>query len=359
MALKTQRGQVNLQNNVQIPVVDFKTCGITENKAHKEYFNTHFVVIGKYVADGNDGMTFQVGPVTTDEGRNQIFKYSWCVIDDEKPAKKGETPLAWKNAMWSDSLLRIADGDGYDDPGFALGLTLKQDDQKFTPGLHGAPQGKYKMIDPFKSTVRIPVIWKVSLTDENVVDTKTGELVWLELSFYQYQTLLDAIALYDKQMTAVLKKAKSSPNVDRMFVVNYVKDPKAEMRERNAMELVDAIDPSNWTAQFVDVAVTEYPKMLEYMEKRYTFYKPIVDSLVAGKITSEEANAQVHAAIAEKLMVAWGEIDEAHGLTTESINQLFLTLIPQYSVAMTPTAIPEAAVKSKVVVDLGGDDNPF
>jgi len=81
--------------------------------------------------------------------------------------------------------------------------------------------------------------------------------------------------------------------------------------------------------------------------------------LVAGKITAEEANAQVHAAIAEKLMVAWGEIDEAHGLSVESINQLFETLISQYSVAMTQTAIPEAAVKSKVVVDLSDESNPF
>ena len=115
MALKTARGQVKLQNNVQIPVVDFKSCGMNDTgKAFKDFFNTHFVVIGKYVSDGADGMTFQVGDVTTAEGRNQIFKYSWSQPDEDKPAKKGEMPLAWKNAMWSDSLLRKADGDGYD-----------------------------------------------------------------------------------------------------------------------------------------------------------------------------------------------------------------------------------------------------
>lgn len=359
MALKTTRGQVNVQNQVQIPIVNFKTCGLTEGKAYKEYFNTHFVVLGKYVSDGNGGMTFQVGTATTDEGRNQIYKYSWCQPDEDKPAKKGEMPLAWRNVMWSDSLLRTADGDAFDDPGYALGLHLKQDDQKNAPGLHGAPTGKYTMIDSFASTVRIPVIWKVTVDDGGNIDEKTGELAWLDLSFYQYQTLLESIAVYDKQMTTVLKKAKATPNVDRLFVVKYVKDPKAEMRERNSVELADAIDPSKWTAQFIDVAVTEYPKMLDYIEKRYTFYQPIVDRLVSGELTAEEATQQVHAAIVEKLMVGWGEIDEDHSLSPESLSQLFETLVPQYSVNATATPIPASAIKSSVTIDLAGDDTPF
>lgn len=359
MALKTAKGQVNQTNNVQVPIVNFKTCGLTEGKAYKDFFETHFVVIGQYVSDGNGGMTFQVGTATTDQGKNQIFKYSWCQPDDEKQAKKGEMPLSWHNVMWSDTLLRISDGDAFDDPGYALGLHLKQDDQKNAPGLHGAPNGKYTMIDSFASTVRIPVIWKVTVDDSGNIDEKTGELAWLDLSFYQYQTLLESIAVYDKQMTTVLKKAKATPNVDRMFVVKYVKDPKAEMRERNSVELADAIDPSRWTAQFVDVAATEYPKMLDYIEKRYTFYQPIVDRLIAGTITDIEAAEQVHAAIAEKLMICWGEIDSEHGLTTESLNQLFATLVPQYSVNATATPIPASAVKSSVTIDLGNDTEPF
>lgn len=360
MALKTARGQVKLQNNIQIPVIDFKSLGMNDTgKAFKDYFSTHFVVIGKYVPLNDENMTFQVGTAKTEQGRNQIFKYSWCEIDEDKPVKKGEIPLAWKNVSWSDCLLRKAENDEFDDPGFALGLTLKQDEQKNAPGLKGAPQGKYAMFDSFISTVRIPVIWKVFLTDDGEIDTKTGELVWLELSFYQYQTLMEAIELYDKQTSKTLAKKGIKLNPDRMFVVKYTKDPKAEMRERNALELTDAIDPSTWTQQFVDVAEVEYPKMLDYMEKRYTFYQPIVDRYVAGQIEAVEANAMVHAAIVQKLLVAWGEIDEDSGMSAGEINEYFISKIPDYSVAMTATAIPASAIKSKTVVNIADDDTPF
>jgi len=378
MALKLERGQVTIVNQVQVPIVSFKTCGLTEGKAFRDFFETHFIVIGKYVSDGNGGMMFQVGDVTTEEARNQIFKYAWCTPDTEKQAKKGEIPVTWHSELWSDSLMRKADGDQYDDPGFALGLHLKQEEQKMMPGLHGAPNRTHPIIDSFSSTVRLPVIWKTSLDEDGEVTAQTGELVWLELSFYHYQTLLSSIALYDKQMASVLKKSKppQSPKEDRMFVVKFTKNPKLPPAERNAMTLISTVDSTTeykiilpngeekvyslakWFQPFVDTAVVEYPKMLAYIEKRFTFFKPIVDLVVAGELSEAEAVQLVHAAIAEKLLTGWGEIDSDHGLSAESISQLFETLIPQYSASIAASPIPTAAVKRSVTVDLG-EDLPF
>lgn len=358
MALKTQRGQVVVRNQVQIPVVDWKTLGKTENnKAFKSFFTTHFVPLGNLVMQDEEAY-FELGGVNTDQAKTQIFKYSWSQPDEEKPAKKGEMPLSWRSEMWSDTNLRIADGDAYDDPGVALGLTLKQDARKNAPGLHGAPQGKYPMFDPYVQTVRMPVIWNVTVDDDGNIDENTGELVWLELSFNQYANVMTSIAKYAKQQILQDKRRKEPTPADRLFVVKYTKDPKKEMREINSVEVFTYIDPNAWTSKFSDIAVVEYPKMLDYLEKRYTYYKPVIDSLVTGELTPEQAASKAHAMVAERLLVAWGEIDENSGLSEESINQLFVSLIPQYSASME-VAIPSAAIKSTVTIDLADGDVPF
>jgi len=355
MALKTHAGQIVQNKQVNIPVINFKSLGLTEKgKAYKQFFQTAFVPLGRFVP-GEDGSHFDVAGLNTVAARFQIFKYSWSQPNPEKPYVNGVPQLMWRSEMWADSNLRIADGDIFDDPGVALGLTLKQDAQKKQPGLHGAPDGIYTMIEPYTQTVRIPVIWNVKVLDSGDIDTKSGELVWLELSFYHYESLMSAINVYDKQITQVLRKQRVTPNPDRLFVVQYTKDPKADMKERNSLTLLDTIDPNDWTKTFSSVSDVEYVKMIDHIAKRYNFYQSAIDELLAGKIDAATASSRVHAAIAEKLLVGWGEIDAESGMSVDEINELFISLIPQYSVDMQNTQIPESAIKEKKVIDLGSD----
>lgn len=356
MALKTKAGQVVNRQNVNIPVINFKSLGLNETgKAYKDYFETHFIPLGQLVTQDEQVM-FSINGRTTDSARLQVFKYSWCQPDNEKPAKKGEMPVSWKSVMWADTNLRKDDGDKYDDPGVALGLNLKQDAQKQAPGLHGAPEGKYPMIEPYTQTVRIPVIWKITVDDDGNIDEKSGELVWLELSFSQYNSLLETVKKFDRTQSLQAKRRKQAIDENRMMLVKYVKDPKAKIAERNTVEVVLPFEPDEWSNKFSEIAEDQYPKMLEALEKRYTMYQNIIDSLNAGELSVEEATELAHASVAEKLLVAWGEIDADSGLSPESINQLFETLIPQYSVSME-TSIPRSAIKRSVTVDLSEPAN--
>jgi hypothetical protein len=357
MPLKTQAGQVLVKNQVQIPIIDWVRLGLVEKGSYKSYFTTNFIPLGELVLEDETGR-FVIGGTDTDKAKSQLFKYTFVTPDPDKPAKKNEFPVKWHNESWADTMLRKSEGDAYDDPGFALGLHLKQEDRKMTPGFDGAPDRTFPIIDAYKQFVRIPVIWNVTVDDEGEIDEKTGELAWLELSFSQYNLVMTTVAKYAKQQMLQDKRRKEQTPANRLFVIKYTKDPKKDNRERNSVEMVTFFNPNPWTETFIKVASIEYPKTLEYMEKKYNYFKPVVDALLEGTITAEEATERAHAMVAERLLISWGEIDENSGLSAESINQLFLSLVPQYSAAMT-AAIPEAAIKSKVVVDVSDEDVPF
>lgn len=357
MPLKTQAGQVLVKNQVQIPIVDWSKLGLVEKGSYKSFFTTNFIPLGELVLEDETGR-FVIGGTDTDKAKSQLFKYTFVTPDAEKPAKKGEFPIKWHNESWADTMLRKSEGDAYDDPGISLGLHIKQEERKMTPGLHGAPDRTFPIIDAYKQFVRIPVIWNVTVDDEGEIDEKTGELAWMELSFSQYNLVMTTVAKYAKQQMLQDKRRKEPTPANRLFVIKYTKDPKKDNRERNSVEMVTFFNPNPWSETFSKVAAIEYPKTLDYMEKKYNYFKPVVDELLEGNITAEEATERAHAMIAERLLIAWGEIDENSGLSVESINQLFMSLVPQYSAAMT-AAIPEAAIKSKVVVDVSDEDVPF
>lgn len=356
MALKTQRGQIAQKNFKQIPVIDWKSLGLTERGAYKQYFTTAFIPLGIYDVDGR---TFNLDGTNIADSGITIFKYSWCEPDTEAtPKKKGEMPLAWKSVMWADSLMRLKDGDTYDDPGVSLGLTLKQDEQKKAPGLHGASEGAYTMFDPVMSTYRMPVIWNVKVDDEGNVDTNSGDLVWLELSPHQFNMVLDILALYDKQNTATLRKHNITPAENRLFLIKYVKDPKQAMADRNAITVLETMEPNEWSQGFMTDAVDNYANMIESVEKRFVIYQDVINGLNSGQYDAETAASLVHAQISKKLLVEWGEIDEGMNISVDDVNELFLSLVPKYTVALSVTN-SDMAVQSTTSVDLSGEDAPF
>ena len=368
MPLKAKRGEIKTNDFVSTPVIDWKSLGMTEKgKALKTFTKVNFVPIGEWNADLNEfsieGMKF------TDSGVS-IFKYSWSTPDENATPQKGKPlPVQWHYVTWADSGLRIEDGDVYDDPGIMLGLHLKQDERKKAPGLRGAPEGAYVMIEPFTTDIYFPIIWKVALDDDAEIVSDSGEYALMKVSPYQMNTFIQTIALFDKQNTVAMKKAAKKsgaefePNEQRLFVVEFVKDPSKSMAEVNSVNVQFTIDPDEWTQKFYDIASKEFPKFVEREEKRLKFWKPIVDSLENGDIEEEDAINQVVASIVEKLMIGWGEIDENSGMSPVEINELFVELVPKYSAALTVTN-SDVAVKGKQTVNLSDDnvvdeDAPF
>lgn len=344
---------------IVIPTIDLRTLGGKDTV--KTYFKSNFIVLGKVVRD--EPIELELGGMNFEDSISQVFRYTWC-----QPNDAGK--LDWLNVQWADSLLRLRSGDKYDDPGYALGLTLKQEQRRKTPGLHGAKDGANEMFYTYTESMIVPVLWNISIDKKGNIDPDTGELTFLKLTPYQYKNMFQAtLETFNNAQVETLKGIGQEPNPERMFLVEYVKDPNKPPAERNAFTVKKTMqaedyplndDEVNNLATQLEIASKEYRTKVEDEESYFTKHLAVVNAYKNGQIEDDVLEDRVHAAIAEALLVGWGEIDENSGMSANEINELFISKIPEYTQDLAVTN-SEQAVIDKTVIDLNNSDEdlPF
>ena len=348
-----------------IPFVNLKSLGLMDKpyKAYKAFAVINFIPLVHLGVDDDGNTTLMANDVNVKYSEHKFTKYSFITpVTDGKP---GETK--YNVVSWADCGLRKEDGDTYDDPGVTLGLHKAQDDRSNTPGLHGAPDGEYPTIEPYFTEVQIPVLWDVKLENDEVKED-TGTLQWLTLNPSQYRKLQAALETAAEQNRLYTKRANKGKEVDvsdALYLVEFTNDPKAKaLAERKLLKGTVPVDMYDTLAEAIETSNKEYPQLVERLEKSVKWYQPILDQLEAGEIEYDEAQTQVIASIARKLMVAWSEIADGANMTDEEIIAAFDAVSTKYSQSKNANLAAAVIDRKRFNVDDDGneeddDDRPF
>lgn len=284
--------------------------------------------------------------------------------------KKGEEAgkVATVRVSWMDSQLRRGQDDAsVDDPGVTLGLDLPAAQRKPIMGF-GVPGLNFQDPNAYRKTVRVPVLWDVQPNQDREAnaDPKTGELVMLELKANQLENLVAQMVKVTKpgvKYTYIVGREEQNERYDYEgfgYVFNINKDTKRKM------------DTYEWSKTDMTTSEAHWRNQLAAAEKAFAdyqansikvgrFYQDIITRCEEGELDFADAERMVVAAIAQRLLDAWGE---PYGDTTDGILEAFDAVSANYSYVLGG-GISQATTKvTKVDVDFAEsedqtEDTPF